>query len=242
MNWLPEIDKQELLLLIILISGLLLFYVYWIIFDSKKIKEYFYSKSDLKKAPINHIFFTKIIGFVIMGVIPFILSFLLFDDPIRELGFIIPEDQLSFSIKTTLILSLIALPLGFFGTKQQKSLAIYPQIRINDWTTQSLFISLFGWVIYLLGYELLFRGFMLLPIADILGFWPAIAISTVLYSATHIPKGIGEAFGALPLGILLGSVCLAADNFWIGFVVHIFMSWSVNLAGIYWNPEMKFRR
>ena len=39
-----------------------------------------------------------------------------------------------------LILSLIAIPIGFFGSKQQKSLAIYPQIRINDWTSHSLFV------------------------------------------------------------------------------------------------------
>ena len=145
-------------------------------------------------------------------------------------------------MKTKRILSLIAIPIGFFGSKQQKSLAIYPQIRIYDWTSRSLFISLFGWVIYLLGYEFLFRGFMLLPVADILGFWPAIIVSTVLYSATHLPKGIGEAFGALPLGVLFGIVCLIGDNFWIGFFVHIIMSWSVNLASIYWNPDMTFRR
>jgi len=242
MNWLPEIDKQELTLFIILISGLLLFYCYWLIFDSAKIKGYFHTKYDDKTAPLKHIFFTKIMGLVIMGIIPFILSFFLLDNPITDLGFIIPDNQLSFSLKTILILSLIAIPIGFFGSKQQKSLAIYPQIRIYDWTSRSLFISLFGWVIYLLGYEFLFRGFMLLPVADILGFWPAIIVSTVLYSATHLPKGIGEAFGALPLGVLFGIVCLIGDNFWIGFFVHIIMSWSVNLASIYWNPDMKFRR
>lgn len=242
MNWLPEIDKQELTLFIILISGLLLFYCYWLVFDSTKIKGYFHTKYDDKVAPLKHIFFTKIMGLVVMGIIPLILSLLLFDNPVAELGFIIPDNQLSFSLKTILILSLIALPIGFFGSKQQKSLALYPQIRIYDWTSRSLFISLFGWVIYLLGYEFLFRGFMLFPVADILGFWPAIIISTVLYSATHLPKGIGEAFGALPLGVLFGIVCLIGDNFWIGFFVHIIMSWSVNLASIYWNPEMKFRR
>ncbi len=242
MNCLPEIDKQELLLFIILISGLLLFYIYWLIFDSIKIKNHFHTKYKAKRAAIKHIFFTKIMGFILMGIIPFLLSFFLFQNPLDQLGFVIPSAKLSFSIKTILILSVIALPIGFFGSKQQKSLALYPQIRIYDWTSRSLFISLFGWVIYLLGYEFLFRGFMLLPVADILGFWPAIIISTVLYSATHLPKGIGEAFGALPLGVLFGIVCLIGDNFWIGFFVHIIMSWSVNLASIYWNPKMTFRR
>lgn len=242
MNQLPEIGKQELLLLIILLSGLLLFYVYWIIFDSQKIKAHFQSKNDLIKAPLKHIFFTKIMGLVIMGIVPFLVSFILFKEPLKDLGFIIKEEHFSFSIWSTIILSLIALPIGFFGSRQQKSLAVYPQIRINQWTSLSLFISLFGWVIYLLGYEFLFRGFMLQPVADILGFWPAITVSSVLYSATHLPKGIGEAIGALPLGVLLGSVCLIAENFWIGFFVHIIMSWTVNLSSIYWNPEMSVKR
>jgi membrane protease YdiL (CAAX protease family) len=242
MNWLPEIHKQELLLLIILLSGLLLFYVYWLVFDSKKIKTYFHSNNDSKKASINHIFFTKVMGFIIMGVIPLIFSFFLFENPIIDLGFVIPSHFISFSIRSIIIISLIAIILGFFGSRQQKSLAVYPQIRINEWSVKSLFISLFGWVLYLFGYELLFRGFLLLPIADILGFWPAITISTILYSTTHLPKGIREALGAIPLGVLLGSVCLVADNFWIGFFVHIVMSWTVNLSSIYWNPEMSFKR
>lgn len=242
MDWLPEIDKQELLLFIILISGLLLFYFYWLIFDSKKIKDYFHTKSDTKTAYLKHIFFTKVMGLIIMGIIPFIFSFFLFDNPFVELGFIIPNDQVSFSIKSIIILSLIALPLGFFGSKQQKSLAIYPQIRINNWTFRSVFIGLFGWVIYLLGYEILFRGFLLLPVSDILGFIPALTISSILYSATHLTNGIREAIGSLPLGLILGSVCLVTDSFWIGFFVHIVMSWTVFLSSIYWHPEMTFRR
>lgn len=242
MNWLPEIDKQELTLFIILISGLLLFYCYWLIFDSAKIKGYFHTKYDDKTAPLKHIFFTKFMGFVLMGIVPLILSFFLFENPLTELGFIIPDDQLSFSLQTILILSLIALPIGFFGSKQKKSLVVYPQIRINNWTSRALFISLSGWVIYLFGYELLFRGLMLQPIGDILGFWPALIVSTLLYSTTHLTNGIREALGSLPLGLILGSVCLTVDSFWVGFFVHIVMSWTVILSSIYWNPDMKFRR
>ena len=64
-------------------------------------------------------------------------------------------------------------------------------------------LNLLGWAIYLFGYEFLFRGILLFPLAETVGVWPAIAVNIALYSATHIPKGLDETLGAIPLGLVL---------------------------------------
>ena len=96
-----------------------------------------------------------------------------------------------------------------------------------------------GWAAYLFGYELLFRGVLLFPLADELGVWTAIAINIALYSATHIPKGLDETIGAIPLGLVLCILTLYTDTIWIAFIVHVIMAWTNTFTALRFNPEMK---
>ena len=99
-----------------------------------------------------------------------------------------------------------------------------------------------GWSAYLLGYEFLFRGILLFPLVDALGVWPAIAINTAMYSATHIPKGMDEAIGAAPLGIVLCLITLMTGTLWVAIIVHILMALANSFSSVYHNPNMKFIR
>jgi membrane protease YdiL (CAAX protease family) len=84
--------------------------------------------------------------------------------------------------------------------------------------------------LYLLGYEAFFRGFLLFGMLEHqVPVWIAIAINTVFYSLAHIPKGKGEAFGAIPLGFLLCLAAISTGSFWVPFAVHVVMAWSNEL-------------
>jgi membrane protease YdiL (CAAX protease family) len=91
-----------------------------------------------------------------------------------------------------------------------------------------------------LGYEFLFRGILLFPLVDALGVWPAVAINTVMYSATHIPKGLDETIGAAFLGVVLCLVTLITGTLWVAIVIHITMALTNSFSSIYHNPEMNF--
>ena len=97
-----------------------------------------------------------------------------------------------------------------------------------------------GWIAYLTGYEILFRGVMLFPLVDAIGVWPTIAINTAMYSATHVPKGMDEAIGAIPLGIVLCFITLMTGTLWVAIVAHILMALANSFSSVYHNPEMKF--
>ena len=118
----------------------------------------------------------------------------------------------------------------------------YPQIRETNWDRKLVINNTLGWSAYLLGYEFLFRGILLFPLVDALGVWPAIAINTAMYSATHIPKGMDEAIGAAPLGIVLCLITLMTGTLWVAIVVHILMALANSFSSVYHNPEMKFVR
>jgi len=217
---------------------LVFFILYWFTAQSKKIKTAFFKQNTADQGSIKHIFFTKVFGFISMGVVP--VSLCLFFIPevsLAQYGLtFIPETAL-FTFIWTVGLSILVIPLAYFSAKKPKNLQNYPQIRAKLWTRKTLFINLLGWALYLFGYEFLFRGVLFIPLVEPLGVWPAIVINIALYSATHIPKGLDETLGAIPLGLVLCLLTLASGTIWIAFFVHLAMAWTNSLTALKYNTE-----
>jgi len=226
-----------------ILLALCCFILYWFIANSMKIKQTFYSRTDFDTASVNHIFFTKYVGFIAMGVLPTIICLLFIEDlSLADYGLtFIPQTTL-FSLVWIVGLCALVIPLAAFSAKKPKNLENYPQIRAKNWTKSIYYKNLFGWAIYLLGYEFLFRGILLIPLVDTLGIWPAIAINIALYSATHIPKGLDETIGAIPLGFVLCLLTLASGTIWIAFIVHVAMAWTNSLTSLKHHPEIHYKK
>ena len=116
------------------------------------------------------------------------------------------------------------------------------QIRARIWTHKTVLLNIVGWALYLFGYEFLFRGILLFPLAETLGVWPAIAVNIALYSTTHIPKGMQETIGAIPFGLVLSLLTLASGNIWIAFVVHLAMALTNSFTSLKYHPQMQFKK
>ena len=223
--------------------SLVFFVAYWFTAQSDRIKASFYSKYDKDTASIKHIFFTKYMGFFLMGVSPTVIClFFLPDYSLADYGLTILPETTLFSVIWTLGLSALVVPLAYISAKKPKNLVNYPQIRATIWTNKTVFINALGWFIYLFGYEFLFRGTLLFPLVDTLGVWPAIAINIALYSATHIPKGLDETIGAIPLGLVLCLLTLQSGTIWIAFLVHVAMAWTNSFTALKFHPDIHYKR
>lgn len=223
--------------------ALIFFVTYWFTAQSDKIKAMFFAKNDPDQASIKHIFFTKYFGFISMGVIPTILCLIFVPNiSLADYGLTIIPETTMFTLAWTIGLSILVIPLAYFSAKKPKNLVNYPQIRAKNWTKKTLFINLLGWALYLFGYEFLFRGTLLIPLVEPLGVWPAIAINIALYSATHIPKGLDETLGAIPLGLVLCLLTLASGTIWIAFIVHVAMAWTNSLTALKHHPDIHLNK
>jgi membrane protease YdiL (CAAX protease family) len=221
----------------------LAFITYWFIAQSPRIKNFYYYKYTFDQASYRHIIFTKAIGFSVMGILPLGLSLIVLK-PFPKHGYglkLIPETSL-FSMIWIIGLCILVIPLVYFSAKKAKNLVNYPQIRSKYWNKKMFYMNAFGWFIYLFGYELLFRGILLFPLVDSLGVWPAIAINIALYSATHIPKGLDETIGALPLGLVLCILTLYSGTIWIAFFVHVAMAWTNSFTALKHHPDIHYTR
>lgn len=239
-----EIDlswqKNDLKIFLPIILALVFFVVYWFTAQSDKIKNNFYTRYDHDAASVKHIFFTKYFGFISMGLIPLIISMIAFDNGPSAYGLTIIPETTFYTIIWTLGLSAVVAPLAYISAKKPKNLINYPQIRAKEWTKKTFVINALGWALYLFGYELLFRGTLLFPLVPEIGIWPAIAVNIALYSATHIPKGLDETIGAVPLGLVLCILTLQSGTIWIAFFVHLALAWTNSFTALKFHPDIHY--
>lgn len=226
-----------------IILSIVFFIIYWFISKSEKIKASFFQKSEFDQASVAHITFVRIVGFVAMGVMPALISLALLPDyPLAYYGLTFIPETTFFSVIWTVGLSFLVVPLAYISAQKPKNLVNYPQIRAKTWTKKIMVINAVGWALYLFGYEFLFRGILLFPLAEQLGVWTAIAINVAIYSATHIPKGLEETIGAIPLGLVLCLLTLASGTIWIAFLVHVAMAWTNSFTALKFHPDIHYKR
>lgn len=124
--------------------------------------------------------------------------------------------------------------------RQPDHLAVYPQVRASNWDLRLVLINSASWLAYMTAYEILFRGILLFGTLPLLGAPAAILLNMSLYSLTHIPKGLKETLGALPVGFLFCTITLYTGTIWIALLVHSMLAVANDLFALYFHSEMRY--
>jgi len=184
----------------------------------------------------NSVLLQRLLGFLFLGVISVVIILFLPKLSLKEYG-------LSFSFHSApptwswLLIPLILI-MGYFAARKPGNLENYPQIRTKIWTPGMIVISSTSWILFLVGYEFLFRGFVLHASLEIMDPMPAIALNSALYAFAHFYKGPGETFGAIPVGILVCYITLITGNIWGAVILHSIMALSNEWFSLRAHPNM----
>ena len=237
------LKENDLAVIFPVLVTIVFFMIYWFISQSGRIRNWFYGRSDHDTAAVRHFLFAKILGFTLMGLIPLILTLILLPgySP-ADLGLTFRVENPSFSIAVGAGLVLLAVFSAATAARKSQDRDHFPQIRAKVWTTRTVMANIAGWGLYLLGYEILFRGILLMPLADHLGVWPAITVNIALYAAAHVPQGPRDAFGAIAVGLIFCLVTLASGTVYIAFLVHLSMALTNCFTSMKHHPDMCFRK
>ena len=228
---------KELDAIIALTNVTIGFITYWFLSQSIIVENYFALRYP-KQQQVYFILFQRYIGFLFLGLLPSIVTFVFLPTSWADYGVKFPE-----SIETLywiLGLAAIIIPLNAWNAKKADNLLMYPQIRATEWTKNTFIQEYTSWIAYLLAYELLFRGFLLFALYRISGGWVATMVNVALYAIAHIPKGQKEAIGAIPLGLLLCYLTLHTGDIWIAVIVHITLALSNSFFSFLAQPNMKY--
>lgn len=181
----------------------------------------------------------KLAGFLILGLIPGLIVFLLFPSDISQLGFSFGKNSQYWHL---FALPVVIVGLNYFLAKKPNTMKRYPEMRFKEWTKSKLAVLISGWTVYLFAYEFLFRGLLFFSVYHSNGLAVSIAVNIFLYSAVHFPKGKAEMAGAIPFGILLCYMSLLTESILLPFLIHLSLAISTDFFSIYHNPEMKIIR
>jgi membrane protease YdiL (CAAX protease family) len=102
--------------------------------------------------------------------------------------------------------------------------AAYPQARLSGWTGRRWAVNTGSWAAYLLGYEAFFRGFLLWPLVEVFGVWPAVGVNTALYVYAHLPKAAGETLGCVVMGVVFALMALTTGAIWAPWLAHVLIA------------------
>ena len=185
----------------------------------------------------NQVLIQRMLGFLFLGVLSILIIVVLPDVTLKEYG-------LTFKFGSAppwwswLLIPLILI-MGYFAAQKPGNLEQYPQIRAKQWTPGMVALSSVSWVLFLVGYEFMFRGFVLHASLGLMETGPAIALNCALYAFAHFYKGPGETFGAIPVGFLLCYITLITGNIWSAVIIHSVMALSNEWFSLRAHPEMK---
>jgi membrane protease YdiL (CAAX protease family) len=209
---------------------------YYFLSHNKSCIRCFGIKSKILDNQGNQVLLQRMLGFLFLGIVSALIILLLPDITLKEYG-------LTFNFRSAppwwswLLIPLILI-MGYVAAQKPGNLNLYPQIRALQWTRGMIAMSSVSWVLFLIGYEFLFRGFVLHASLELMEPVPAIALNCAIYAFAHFYKGPGEAFGAIPVGILLCYLTLITGNIWCAVVLHSVMALSNEWFSLKAHPEM----
>ena len=243
----PQQGSEHIDIFIILLSTIVAFLAYWLVIENPAVQTGFRKRHGERGGPVRYFVFNKLWGVVCFGMAA-AAAVLTASPRARTLGFGLGLPAAGTPLFRTFLwsagLSAIFILMNWLRARKLGArggdFGRYPEIRVAGWSARTVALDLALWSLYLVAYELVFRGTLLLPLAASLGPWPAIGVNVALYSADHVPKGPGEAIGAQVLGFVLCIITLDTGSALTAVIVHIALAVSNDLFAAVYHPRLGF--
>jgi membrane protease YdiL (CAAX protease family) len=137
-------------------------------------------------------------------------------------------------------LGLLAMPLLIAAVRLPEMRQFYPEIWPQlpaSWRTRHRVAAVAGgWLVYLLGYEALFRGLLLPVLVAAIGIWPGMAVATGLYVLAHLDRPSAETLASIPTGFAFALLTLTTGSFLAALLLHWIIATANELAAAARGP------
>jgi len=166
-------------------------------------------------------------GFLLMFWVPFFIIKIMFKKPMKAFGIQIGDARYGFRFVAIVVPFIIwvAYHISSYPVIQ----AEYPlskSVMHDQW--MFLILELF-YVLYYVGWEFLFRGFMLFGLEQRYGALTAILFQMIPSAIVHIGKPAGESFGAILAGIIFGYLAIRTRSILYPLLLHGIVGISIDI-------------
>ncbi len=200
------------------------------------------------------VYLQRTLGFVLMGVIPFVLLSIAESGAFQNSGAegapigVSRAAELSGAVLPggggvvlwTLLPVGLALAFTWVRSGARIPLEVYPDVRRAEWPLKRVMLNALFWILYVIGFEYLLRGYLLFPLVPELGIDGVIALNACVYALASSDEGPMKALGAFFMGIIFCMVALATHSFVIPLIMHIILRVGKDMRAVSASWEMQF--
>jgi membrane protease YdiL (CAAX protease family) len=167
---------------------------------------------------------------LVLGLVPLLFGRLALGVPLREWG--VGLGDYKFGLKAVLVMYLLFLPVLILVSTGSAFQAKYPLFPDANRTVLHLVVYQLAYAVYFIGWEFIFRGFLLFGLKPHIGFW-AVFVQTIPFAILHFGKPQIETIAAVFAGILLGYLALRTRSFWYGWLLHASIATTNDLLALH---------
>ncbi len=157
-------------------------------------------------------------SFVLFGLLSLFIIKMVLMESVVEYGLALGDWR--FGIKALVLLTPVMVLLAYPSARQTRFLAEYPLNPGACGSAAAFLGHAAAYLLYYVGFEILFRGLVQNGLRDSLGEWTAILVQTGLSTLIHIGKPAGEIYAAILGGVVFGLVALRSRSLLYVILIH----------------------
>lgn len=160
-------------------------------------------------------------AFILLLIIPLILIKFVFKEKFNAYGLEIGDAKFGFQF--TAIAVLLLIPFLYIGTLMPEMQSTYPEARSVIGSLKPFLLVECFYMLYYIGWEFFFRGYILFGLRKHFGDIAAILIQTIPSCIMHIGRPEPEILGSILIGILFGYLAIRTKSVLYPFLIHLFI-------------------
>jgi membrane protease YdiL (CAAX protease family) len=176
-------------------------------------------------------FYTFCSSLAFLGILPALMIKFVFHEPLSLYGVRLGDWQ--FGLKAFLILTPVMVALTYPSSRIESFTAEYPLYKGAGASPFNFMTYSFLYLVYYLGWEFFFRGYMQFGLARRLGDWNAILIQTLASCLLHIGKPDPEIYSSIIGGLVWGMVVFRTRSLLPALLLHWLLGISLDAFIIY---------
>lgn len=164
---------------------------------------------------------------VLLGILPLIIIKYVFHESLSDYG--LQWGDVSFGLKAIAVIGLFYVISAYSSSKMPEFLAEYPVYRGAGQSAQIFILHALSYLVFYIGWEIYFRGFMQFGLRASMGEWNAILIQVLASCLVHIGKPAGETYTSILGGLIWGLLAFRTKSIAYGVATHWILGVSLDL-------------
>jgi len=162
--------------------------------------------------------YTYLSAFVLMGLVSIITIKWIFQEPLADYGLRIGDWK--FWIPAALLVGAVMVGLSYPSAKDPQYIAEYPLYKGAGDSLPMFALHAVAYLIFYIGWEIFFRGFMQTGLAERFGIWGAIMVQVALSCIVHIGKPDSEIYSSILGGLVWGIMVYRSKSIYPSIITH----------------------